>query len=80
MSILLQYFNIIIDRGISAPEYGQEVVYGLNATGEIFIFHLMSTLQLPGSKMFDTKMTVNTATQNTNVSLALEFQNHLSNE
>ena len=31
-SILLQFFNIIIDRGISSPLHGKEVVYGLHDT------------------------------------------------
>ena len=39
----------------------------------------MVMLQLPGSKWFDTQMAVHTATQNTDVSLALESQKHLSN-
>ena len=32
LPILLQSCNIIIDRGISAPEHIREVVDGLNAT------------------------------------------------
>ena len=40
----------------------------------------MSTVKLPGSKQVDTQMEVHTATQNTNVSLAQEFQKYLSNE
>ena len=35
----------------------------------------MDTFQTPGSKGFDAQMIVHTATQNTGVSLALEFQN-----
>ena len=41
---------------------------------------MMDTVQLLGSKQFDTQMTVNTETQNTDMSLALKFQNHFSNE
>ena len=59
---------------ISALGHGREVVDGLNATDESFIFHLMATVQLPGNKRFDKKMKVQTATQNTDVSLAQEFQ------
>ena len=44
------------------------------------MFHLMTNFQLPVSKQFDTQMTLHTATQNTDVSLALEFLKHLSNE
>ena len=40
----------------------------------------MENFQIPGSKLFDAQMEVQTATQNTDVILALEFQNHLSNE
>ena len=40
----------------------------------------MATVQLTGSKFFDTQTKVHTAAQNTYVSLALEFQKHLSNE
>ena len=40
----------------------------------------MATIQLPASKRFDTNMAVDTATQNIDISLALEFQKHLSNE
>ena len=39
----------------------------------------MDTFQIPGSERFDTKMSAHTSTQNTDVSLALEFQKHLSN-
>ena len=37
----------------------------------------MSTVQLLGSKRFDTQMSVHTAIQNTDVILALERQKHL---
>ena len=40
----------------------------------------MTTLQLPGSKWIDIQTLVYIATQNTFLSLALEFQNDLSNE
>ena len=40
----------------------------------------MSNVQLPGSNPFDTQIAVQSATQNTDVSLTLEFQKHLSNE
>ena len=40
----------------------------------------MTTVKLPGSKRFYTQMEVQTATKNTDVSLALEFQKHFSNE
>ena len=70
LSILSQPYNMIIDSDISAPGPGAEVVDGLNATDERFIFHLMANVQLPGGKRFDTQMSVHTETQNTDVSLA----------
>ena len=73
-------YVIIIDRGFSAPGHGRDVVDVLNATYKRFIFHLTATFQLPGSKLFYAQMTVHTATQNTDVSLAQEFQKHLSNK
>ena len=36
-------------------------------------------MKIPGSERFDTKMSVHTATQNTEAVLALEFQKHFSN-
>ena len=36
----------------------------------------MANFQLPGRKRFDTQMAVHTATQNTDVILALLFQNN----
>ena len=43
-----QYYSIIIDRGISAPGHGKEVVDGLNAVDKSYIYQLMSKVQLPG--------------------------------
>ena len=40
----------------------------------------MATDRIPGSKRSDTQMSVHTSIQNTYVSLAQEFQKHLSNE
>ena len=79
-SILPKSYNIIIDRGISEPVYGREVVDGMNAPDKRFIFHLMETVQLPGCTRFDAQMTVQTETRNTDASLVLEFQKHLSNK
>ena len=46
MSIFSLEFYVIIDRGISAPGYGREVVYGLNTTDKRFIFQLMYQLEM----------------------------------
>ena len=51
-SILSQLYDIIIDRGISAPVKIRYFADGLNDTDKIFIFHMMATFQLPGSKRF----------------------------
>ena len=53
MSVFFQYYSIIVDRGISAPGHGKEVVDGLNAINKLYIYQLMSNVQLPGSKIFD---------------------------
>ena len=39
---MFQCYSIIIDRGISAPENGKEVVYGLNYVDKRYIYQLMS--------------------------------------
>ena len=54
MSMLSQAFYVIVDRGISAPENGREVVDGLNAIGKSFLSQLMANVQLPGAKGYDT--------------------------
>ena len=41
MSIMSQCYSIIIDQGISAPENGKEVVYGLNAVDKGYIYQFM---------------------------------------
>ena len=39
---------------------------------------LTTTMQLPGAAYYDTQMSMHTATMNTYISLAREFQRHLS--
>ena len=80
LSVLSKFYNIIIDLGVSAPGHGREVEYGLNVTNKRFIFHMMYTVQHPGSKWFNTQNTLHTAAQNTDMILAQEFQKHLSNK
>ena len=70
MSVMSQCYSIIIDRGISAPGHGKEVVDGLNATDKQYIYQLMSNVQLPGSKIFDSQILRHSCTQKKNVSLA----------
>ena len=75
---MYQCYSIIIDSGISAPGNGKEVVYGLNAVDNWYIYQFMSNVQLPGSKIFDSQMQMNTGTSKYDVSLAKEFQQHLT--
>ena len=56
MSVMSQCYSIIIDWFISAPGNGKEVVYGINDADKSYIYQFMSTVQLPGSKRFDSQM------------------------
>ena len=75
-----QCCSVIIDRGISAPGHGKEVVYGLNAVDNRYIYLFMSNVKLPGSNIFDSQTQMHTGNQNDDVSLAKEFQHHLTKE
>ena len=70
MSVMSQCYSVMIDPGISAPGHGKEVVYGLNAVDKIYIYKLMSNVQLHVSKIFDSHMQMHTGNQNYGVSLA----------
>ena len=59
---------------ISAPGHVKEVVDGLNAVDKRYVYQLMSTVQLPGSKIFDLQIQMHTGTQKDDVSLAKGFQ------
>ena len=48
MSVMFQFYSVIIDRGISAPVHVKELVSGLNATGKRYIYQLISNVQLSG--------------------------------
>ena len=80
MSVMYQCYYIIFDPGISAPGNSKEFVYGLNAVDKRYIYQLMSIFQLPGSNRFDSQMQMHTSKQNNDVSLAKEFQRHLTKE
>ena len=73
-----QCYSIIIDRGISAPGHGKEVVYLINDIDKRYIYQLMSTVQLPGSIRFDSQIQIHTVTEKYDVGLAKEFQEHLT--
>ena len=38
MSVMSQPYSIVIDRGISAPGHGKEMVHGLNAVDKRYIY------------------------------------------
>ena len=48
MSVMLKCYSSIVDRGISAPGHGKELVNGLNAIDKHYIYKLMYNVQLPG--------------------------------
>ena len=73
ISMLSQAFYVIIDRGIIEPGHGREVVYGLNYIDKRFLLQLISIVQLPGPKSYDTQMVMHTGTRTYDVSLASEF-------
>ena len=75
-----QCSSIIIDKGIGAPGHGKYVVDGLNAVDNCYIYQLMSTVQLPVSNRFDSQIQMHTGNQKDYVSLAKEFQHHLTKE
>ena len=77
MSLMSQTYSIIIDRGISAPGHGKEVVDGLNSVYKRYIYKLMSKVQLPGSVRFDSQIKMHTGTENKDVSLSKEFKDHM---
>ena len=70
MSVMSQFYPIIINRDISAPEHGKEVVDGLNDVYQCYIYQLMSNVQLPESKIFDSQMQMYTGNQKYDVILA----------
>ena len=80
MSVISQTYSLIIDRGISAPGHGKEVVDGLNAVDKRYIYQLMSKVQLTGSIRFDSQIKIHTGTEKKDVSLAREFKDHLEGE
>ena len=70
MSVLSQCLSLIIDRGISAPGHGKDVVDGLNSIDKRYMYQLMCTVQLPGSKKSDSQILMYSCTPIKDVSLA----------
>ena len=70
MSVLSQRQSIIFDRGISAPGHGKEVVDSLNVIDKLYMYQLISTVQLPGSKTFEKQILMHSCTPKQYFSLA----------
>ena len=49
--------------GVSAPGHGKEVVDVLNVVDKLYIYQLMSTVQLTGSVRFDSQIKMHTGTK-----------------
>ena len=69
MSVISQCYSVIIYQGISTPRHGKEVAYGINFIDKHYIYQLMSNVQLPGSKRFDSHMHMHTSTPKSDVCL-----------
>ena len=78
ISVMSQCYSIIMYPGISAHGHSKEVLYVLNSFYKRYIYPLISNVQLTGSKIFDSHMKIHTDNQNNDVSLAKEFQQHLT--
>ena len=80
MSVLPQCFPIIIDWGIGAHGNCKEVINGISTIDKRFIYQLMSNVQLPGSKTFDSHIIMHSCIHKNDFSLAKQFQKYLSKE
>ena len=69
-----QSYNVIIDRGVSAPVHVIYVVDGLNLTDKRFFFQLMETVKVTNSKGHDMQMVMHSANSTRDVSLERRFQ------
>ena len=69
MSVMLQCYSFIIDRGISVPGNGKEVIGGIDVIDKRYIYQLVSNVQLTGSKTFDSRVLMHSITQNNDVSM-----------
>ena len=55
------------------------MVYGINAIDKHYIYQLLSNVQIPVSKIFDSQIIIHSCTHKNDVSLAKNFK-HLSKE
>ena len=69
---------IRIDCSISAPGQVKEVIGCPNSIEKLYIYKLMSLVQLPGKKQIDSHIIMHPCTKNNDVILDKEFQNHQS--
>ena len=76
--MLTKAYNIIIEFGVGASGNGIDVVYGLNDTNKSLFSMLGTTVQLPDSASYESHFAKHTSTANKDISLAREFQKHLS--
>ena len=79
LSMLSHEYNILIGRGVGAPGNREDVVYGLNATKKRFPSILITTVQSTSAATNDSQMVMYTSISNKYISIAREFQKHLSN-
>ena len=70
MSVMSQYYSVIIYRVISEHGNSKEVVDGINVIVKRYIHQLISNVQLLGSIFFNSQILMNSCTQNNDVSLA----------
>ena len=80
MSVLSQRNSIIFYQGISKPGHDKDVVDGLNVVEKRYMYQLMSIVQLPGPKTSEKQIIIHSCTPKKDVSLAKEFQKHLSKD
>ena len=75
---MYQFYSVIIDLCISAPEHGKEVVYGISSNDNCHIYQLIYNFQLPGTNIFNPQMQMHNGNQNNGIILVKEFQKHLT--
>ena len=58
----------------------KEVVYGINVIDKSYIYQLMSIVQIPLSKIFDSQILMHSCTENNDASLDKQSQKYMSKE
>ena len=67
--IVFQCHSVIIDQGISPPGNDKEMVNGINIVEKCYMYQLMSNVQLPVSRKFDSQILMYSCTTKNDVSL-----------